>query len=261
MRGLMLLAYAAALALLERKRPLRPRREPDGVHLARNVAIFATTVAAVSVVQPRLLAPLVARVKRQRLGLLQQVNLPEPLRLAAGVLLLDYTLWWWHWMNHRVPLLWRFHLVHHADRDLDVSTGIRFHFGEMTLSFLYRALQVRLLGTDARTLAAWNTLLMPSILFHHSNLRLPARADRALTRLIVTPRMHGVHHSVIEEETNSNWASLFTWWDSLHGTLRLRDDGAEVVTGVPAYDDPEEVTVGKALAMPFRRRRDDWRRR
>jgi sterol desaturase/sphingolipid hydroxylase (fatty acid hydroxylase superfamily) len=176
------------------------------------------------------------------------------------VVLLDYTLWWWHWATHRVPFLWRFHLVHHVDRDLDASTAIRFHFGELTLSIPYRILQVLLIGVDARGLWLSQTILFASILFHHSNARLPARIERLLVRLIVTPRMHGIHHSDSEEETNSNWSSLLSAWDFLHRTSRLDVPQESITIGVPAYDDPHDVTLGKILALPFQHQRNDWSR-
>jgi sterol desaturase/sphingolipid hydroxylase (fatty acid hydroxylase superfamily) len=136
-------------------------------------------------------------------------------------------------MNHHVPMLWFFHRVHHLDRDLDVSTGVRFHPGEMALSSFFRAAQVRILGVDERTLRIWQRMLLISILFHHSNLRLPEKSDRVLTNAIVTPRMHGIHHSDREEETNSNYSSLFTIWDRLHGTLRLDRPQEEITIGAP----------------------------
>ena len=149
----------------------------------------------------------------------------------AAILLLDYTLWWWHRWNHVWPPLWKFHFVHHADLDLDVSTALRFHFGEMALAAFFRAAQIRILGVDPKALFWWQRILLVSILFHHSNLRLPADADRRLVQFIVTPRMHGIHHSEIESETNSNWASLFTCWDVLHRTFIY--DVPQPVIGAP----------------------------
>jgi sterol desaturase/sphingolipid hydroxylase (fatty acid hydroxylase superfamily) len=251
-------AAFAAVAALERKWPLRKRREAEGVRLARNAAMFAATAASLAVLQPRALDPFVRRVRQRRQGLLNAVAMPRAMRVAAGVLLLDYTLWWWHRLNHRVPLLWRFHLVHHVDRDLDASTALRFHFGEMTLSMLFRMLQVRVIGADEATLSIWNLLLMPSILFHHSNLRLPAGTDDALARFIVTPRMHGIHHSNVREHADSNWSSLLTLWDRLHGSMRLDVNQESIVIGVPAYEDAQSVTAETIFALPWRKQRDDW---
>jgi sterol desaturase/sphingolipid hydroxylase (fatty acid hydroxylase superfamily) len=106
----------------------------------------------------------------------------------------------------------------------------------------------------------FQTILFASILFHHSNLRLPEKLERVLVRILVTPRMHGIHHSDRYEETNSNWASLLTLWDFVHRTFRMDVPEERITIGVPAYRDPSEVTVGKILTLPFRRQRDDWAR-
>jgi len=251
----------AVLLLLEGGWPLRPRVEDRWRRLARNLALFGTSAVSVAALNAVFLTALVAHIENAGVGLLPWVGLRQPLRTALGVILLDYTLWHWHRWNHLVPFLWRFHAVHHSDRDLDVATGPRFHYGEMTLSVGYRALQVVLIGADAATVMVWQALLIPSILFHHSNLRLPAGLDRALAVVIVTPRMHGIHHSNVREENNSNWSSLVTLWDRLHGTLRLDVPQEAITIGVPAYDRPEAVTVGRILFEPFRRQPDYWQGR
>lgn len=216
------------------------------------------SAAATTLLQAVVLAPVAERTERERLGFLFALDLPAPMRRIAGVLLLDYTLWWWHWLNHRLPPLWRFHLVHHVDRDLDGSTGIRFHFGEMAMSVFFRAAQVRLLGVDRLSASIWQTLLLISIVFHHSNLRLAESTDRLLARWIVTPRMHGIHHSSYRDETDSNWSSLFSFWDAIHGTLRLDPPQDAIEIGVPAYQSPEDVTLSRIAALPFVEQRDDW---
>jgi sterol desaturase/sphingolipid hydroxylase (fatty acid hydroxylase superfamily) len=179
----------------------------------------------------------------------------------VALVLLDYTLWVWHWLNHKVPLLWRFHLVHHVDRDMDASTALRFHVGELVLSVGYRALQVLVIGAEPAALLTWQAILFVSILFHHSNVRLPAAVDRALVRVVVTPRMHGIHHSDRREETDSNWSSILTLWDFLHRTMRLDVPQESITIGVPAYEEPRAVTVGKLLLLPFRKKTSDWVRR
>jgi sterol desaturase/sphingolipid hydroxylase (fatty acid hydroxylase superfamily) len=244
-----------ALFLLETRNPLRRRREARLPHTTRNLAMAGLTAASLSLIETPLLLPALNAVEQRRTGL---ARLPRPLRLAAGILLLDYTLWWWHWMNHRWPILWRFHLVHHVDRDLDASTAIRFHFGEMSLSVLFRMAQIRLFGIDRETLGLWQLLLMVSILFHHSNLRLPEAEERRLARLFVTPRMHGIHHSTRHDETDSNWSSLFSWWDRLHGTFRLDVPQEQLTIGVPAYQEAEEVTLARLVRLPFGEQRQDW---
>jgi sterol desaturase/sphingolipid hydroxylase (fatty acid hydroxylase superfamily) len=184
--------------------------------------------------------------------------LPRASHVALAVFLLDYTLYVWHVLAHRVPWLWRFHLVHHVDLDLDASTALRFHFGELALSVPWRAAQIAAIGVTPDALRLWQNALLVSILFHHSNLRLPIAIERAIAWLVVTPRMHGIHHSVVPEETNSNWSSGLTLWDRLHGTLRLNVPQQDVVIGIPAFRDPDDVSLGKALELPFLRQRP-WR--
>jgi sterol desaturase/sphingolipid hydroxylase (fatty acid hydroxylase superfamily) len=247
-----LLASAfVAIAVAERRRPLRPRVDPDGRRVGRNLAMAAITATITAALQKPLVDRALRDTTRRRLGLLRLVNLPAPIRFVAAVLLLDYTLWWWHRLNHVIPSLWRFHVVHHIDRDLDVFTALRFHFGEMGLAAFFRAAQVRILGVDADALVWWQRMLLVSILFHHSNLRLPENIERELVRFIVTPRMHGIHHSQIEAETNTNWASLFSWWDRLHGTFLY--DVPQPVIGAPGWDDSDEPGLGSLLTIPFRR--------
>src|SRR5260370_27741700 len=143
-------------------------------------------------------------VEKKHWGLLKQFRLPRVFETLAALALLDYTLYLQHVLHHRVPLLWRFHAVHHVDLDLDASTALRFHFGEIALSVPYRVAQARLIGVDSQSLIAWQTFLLLSIMFHHSNLRLPKPIEDCLVRVIVTPRMHGIHHSDQPENQNSN---------------------------------------------------------
>ena len=249
----------AVLVVLETAWPLRRTVEPKPRRMTRNLGLAGLGLALLSLLQAPLLLPVAEWARREGFGLLHWVRLPRAAEVAVAVLLLDYTLWHWHWLTHRVPLLWRFHLVHHVDLDLDASTALRFHFGELALSVPYRVMQVAFIGADPFAVALWQLLLMAAILFHHSNLRLPWGVERVLVRLIVTPRMHGIHHSDYENETNSNWSSLLSAWDSLHGTLVLSVPQRAVAIGVPTYRDPREVTLGKILALPFRRQREVWR--
>ncbi|MEO8034093.1 MAG: sterol desaturase family protein, partial [Acidobacteriota bacterium] len=247
-----------AAFIAESRRPLRRQREPRVRRTARNLTMAGLTAAAMSVLQTPLLYPLAKRVEEEKLGLLHRLNLSPVARNILAVLLLDYTLWWWHWLNHRAAFLWRFHLVHHVDRDMDASTALRFHAGEMSMSVFYRMAQLRVLGVDRAAMSVWQLMLMVSIFFHHSNLRLPASLERRLVKVIVTPRMHGIHHSDYREETDSNWSSLLSWWDDLHGTLRLDVPDAALTIGVPAYQEAQDVTLPAILLIPLRAAGEDW---
>ncbi len=190
-------------------------------------------------------------VERRRWGLLPRLRLSRRMETAIAVILLDYTLYVWHVLTHRVPFLWRFHVVHHVDLDLDASTAIRFHFGELALSVPWRAAQIVMIGVSSGAYAAWQTALFLSILFHHSNVRLPLRVERWLSRILVTPRMHGIHHSMVREETNSNWSSGLTIWDRLHGTLLLNVPQEAITIGVPAFRTPHQVELSRIMEMPL----------
>jgi len=223
----------ALLAIAERKRPLRRRVARELPRAAVNLAMASASAAVTAMLNGPVVETTLRRTEREKLGLLHALPLGDTTRVVAGVLLLDYTLWWWHFFNHRNPLLWQYHGVHHADRDLDVTTAARFHFGEMALSNFWRAAQIRLLGIDRRALTIWQRTLLVSILFHHSNLRLPERFERVLDNVVVTPRMHGIHHSEVASETDSNWSSLLSWWDWLHGTMNLDVPQDEITIGLP----------------------------
>jgi sterol desaturase/sphingolipid hydroxylase (fatty acid hydroxylase superfamily) len=246
------------LWLLERRRPLRQSVEPKLTHDARNLAVAGAGALALLLVESPVITQLTALVERRGWGLLRRVRLPPCVEIALGVLLMDYTLYLWHVLTHRVSFLWRFHVAHHVDLDLDASTALRFHFGELAISVVWRAGQVVLLGIAPLTLSVWQTFLLLSILFHHSNVRLPFALERRLNRLLVTPRMHGIHHSIIEEETNSNWSSGLSLWDWLHGTLRLNVPQDEIIIGVPAYRKPAEIGLEEVLALPFGEQRPTW---
>jgi sterol desaturase/sphingolipid hydroxylase (fatty acid hydroxylase superfamily) len=135
---------------------------------------------------------------------------------------------------------------------------VRFHFGELTLSTPWRVAQVVAIGTSPLALSIWQTGLLMSILFHHSNVELPLTIERRLGRVFVTPRMHGIHHSDVRDETDSNWSSGLTLWDWLHGTLKLNVPQREITIGLPAFRGPDEVTLPKMVALPFRQQKAYW---
>lgn len=178
---------------------------------------------------------------------------PAWIKGAVAFLLLDYTNYLWHILNHKVPLLWRFHLVHHVDLDLDVSTAVRFHFGEIIGSVLFRGAAVVLTGASPLVVLIYEIVFEAATQFHHSNLRLPLGLEQAINKVFVTPRMHGIHHSVFRNETDSNFSVIFSWWDRLHKTLRLRVHQHQITIGVPSYHNPQELTIGYLLKLPFTR--------
>ncbi|MGZ8156464.1 MAG: sterol desaturase family protein [Burkholderiales bacterium] len=251
-KALWLAAGIAALLVLERRRPLRMAVESPARRFARNVAVGAITAAVVTAIERPVVERVSAVAEKTGCGLVSRLPLPDGLKTALAVALMDYTLYWWHVLLHRVPVLWRLHVPHHIDRDLDASTGIRFHFAEFLASVPWRCAQILAIGVSPGALAMWQRLTLAEVLFHHSNVRLPRRMDDWLARFIVTPRLHGVHHSVERAERDSNFSSGLTIWDRLHATAcpAARDD---VTIGLPPYDSPRSVTFRETLLLPFRK--------
>ena len=243
----------AATLLIENRRPLRRQRQDAVRRNARNVAMALMTITAIRLTEKPLTRPLTRKVHEKRWGLLPRLELPAAAEIAAATVLLDYTLYLWHVLTHKVPLLWRLHRVHHSDLDLSATTALRFHFVEMILSAPWRSAQVALIGAAPRSLSIWQTLTTMAIMFHHSNIRLPYRLERVLSLVFVTPRMHGIHHSIVERETHSNWGTLFSLPDYLHRTVRLNVPQERIDIGVPAYRSPDELRLGALLRMPFAR--------
>jgi len=249
---------ALALFFAERKRPLRLSTQAEPRRAVTNLVLGAISMATVALVEAPLTRPLAARAIRKRAGLVQRLPLPAWARDVAALMLMDYTIYLWHVATHKVPWLWRFHLVHHVDLDLDTTTALRFHGVDMAISAPVRAAQVAAIGVSPRALAIWQGWFFVSILFHHSNVRLPERFEGNLARFVTTPRMHGIHHSAVRGETDSNWSSGFALWDHLHQTFRRDVPQDEIVIGVPAYRDADALGVLPSLALPFGQERDAW---
>jgi len=252
--------FALALFALERFFPLRRPKRPLVGRLLVNLTFAAVAFVTVSLtVRPAAEATL-GWAGRSAFGLAQLTAIPPFVRPILAFLLMDLTFYWWHRANHRSPLLRRFHNVHHIDPDLDVSTAFRFHFGELAFSSAFRVAQIGLIGPSLGSYLLYETVFQAGTLFHHSNVRLPIRAERLLVRLIVTPRMHGIHHSQVRWETNSNYSTVFSFWDRLHRTLGLNIPQGEIDIGIPGYAGGRDNSLGGALLAPFRTQRDYWRR-
>jgi sterol desaturase/sphingolipid hydroxylase (fatty acid hydroxylase superfamily) len=247
------------LLYLESHKPLRPPTESKVVRDVRNLVVAATAAVSAEAAEVPLALAAARWVERKRVGLLQRLPLPRALQTVLGIVLLDYTMYLWHVLAHRAPWLWRFHVVHHTDRDLDVTTALRFHFGEMGLSVPYRILQVVVLGISERAFSLWQLLFVMSILFHHSNIRLPKDWERRLEFFVMTPRIHGIHHAQNERLENSNWSSGLSIWDVIHGTLRNDVPDEDVTIGLPAYRTDDDAALNTLLKLPFESQRDAFR--
>ncbi|MGH9585234.1 MAG: sterol desaturase family protein [Bryobacteraceae bacterium] len=251
LRALLLGGWMAALFWWERRHALRSVADSRIERDARNLAVAAAAGATMQLLELPVARALARQAAEKRRGLLQLVPLPKFARIIAAIALLDYTLYWWHVLAHRVPLLWRFHQAHHLDREMDATTGLRFHFGEIALSVLFRAGQVFAIGPTPEGLTAWQSFLFVCILFHHANVRLPLPWERTLARFLVTPRLHGIHHSVAPEEVNSNWSSGLTIWDWLHGTLRTEVRQETIVIGLAGRREDSDQELLNVLTVPF----------
>ena len=233
--------------------PMFEARERRARHGAANLALGLGNAALVSLLFAAATLAVTTWAHEEGVGLLHWLALPTLWSAVLALVLFDLWQYVWHRLNHRIPFLWRFHAVHHADRDLDATSGFRFHTGEILLSAAARLAVLPVLGLTVHQVLLYETVLLPIILFHHSNVRVPARLDGALRWLIVTPWMHWVHHSDWQPETDSNYASVFSVWDRLFRSFRLREDPGTISLGLKGVEHREWATLAGMLAMPFRR--------
>lgn len=247
-----------ALLWLQWRFPLRRQHFSIVRRIARNLVLSIPSHAILRWAMLPIPIAVAGWAQDRHVGLLNWVTLPAWARMIATLFLMDYAYWWWHWANHMVPFFWRFHNVHHTDLDMDVSTASRFHFGEMFFSTGFLVLAVVIFGVGPFLLLAFFSTFEAATLFQHSNWRLPIKLERLLNHVLVTPRMHGIHHSIVQRETNSNWGTIFCWWDKLHRTLRLDIPQNEITIGVAPYRDEAELTVGRLWLLPFGKQRA-WR--
>ncbi|GGF20118.1 sterol desaturase family protein [Hymenobacter cavernae] len=248
-----LLVVGAAVLVGETMRPLRRRTRPRAERWSRNVGLAAPSLVGMRLALLPAMVGLTQLAARRRWGM-HRLALPGPVRLLAELLVLDYVAYSWHRLLH-APFLWRFHRIHHIDLDMDLSTGWRFHAGEMLASIPYRGGVPALVGVRPVTLLLYEAVFEACTAFHHANLRLPFGLERQLARFMVTPRVHGIHHSVVQRETQSNFGVVLSLWDRLHRTLRLNVPQQHVTIGVPAYADADEQTIRQLLKLPLAPRR------
>ena len=242
-------AAVGTLLVAERARPLRKRTRAELPRLVRNGAMGAACQAVIMVSEAPITEAIARKNQQEKRGLQHRIG-GFGGRIAA-FLLMDYTYYLWHVATHKVPFLWRFHRIHHLDPDLDTSTALRFHAADMLISTPMRIAQVRISGADPEAHNAWRGFFLTSVLFHHSNLRLPNGVDEALSRVITTPKMHGIHHSQKWDEMDANWTSGFSIWDRLHGTFRDNVQQTDIAIGVDDALAQRDIDLVPALAAPF----------
>jgi len=186
------------------------------------------------------------------LNWLEAAGMPAWGHTLGAVLLMDLWMYLWHLINHKIPFLWRFHRVHHADPNMDVTTASRFHTGEIVFSSVLRIGVILITGIYLWELLLYETLMFAVVQFHHADIALPAKLDKALRYVIVTPGMHKVHHSRWQPETDSNYSSLFSFWDRIGSTFRTHDPLKTLRLGLDEFDSEQDQQVKGLFSMPFR---------
>jgi sterol desaturase/sphingolipid hydroxylase (fatty acid hydroxylase superfamily) len=249
--ALILITLFVILFLLETKFQLRKRVQNRWKRIIINFIVSIPAVLLLRLLLIPVMVWLAVKNETWQIGLNYLYEAPLIFESIIAFLILDYSNYIWHILLHKLPILWRFHLVHHTDLDLDITTAFRFHFGEMIGSVFFRGAAIILIGASPIMVLIYEIIFEAATQFHHSNTKLPFKLEKALNKLIVTPRMHGIHHSMIKRETDSNYSVIFSFWDRLHRTVRLNIHQDEIVTGVPTYADERELTIGKLWKLPF----------
>ena len=255
------LAVFVVVALWEVLAPRRALRLSRAVRWVSNLGLVALNTLVLRLLFPLAGVGMAAFCAANGWGLLNHFQVPLVIALPIAVVALDGVIWLQHVMVHAVPLLWRLHQVHHADVDYDLTTGSRFHPLEIVLSMLIKFAAIIVLGAPVLAVVVFEILLNATAMFNHGNIRLPAGLDRVLRWFVVTPDMHRIHHSVEDDETNSNFGFNLTWWDRLFGTYRAQPRaGHEHLTiGLRGRDDPREVArLPGMLRMPWRGAADGY---
>ncbi|MEP1199092.1 sterol desaturase family protein [Tateyamaria sp.] len=256
-----LVIFLGLFAVLAAAETLAPRRERSQKRSKRWVTNWGITIANTVLLRLMALAlPLLAvgaavDAQAQGWGLFNALTLPGWIEVIAAILILDFVIWGQHLITHKVPLLWRLHRVHHADVDMDVTTAIRFHPIEIALSMILKIGVVYLLGPAALAVILFEIMLNGTAMFNHANIRLPLWLDAIVRRVLVTPDMHRVHHSVHRDEHDSNYGFALSIWDQMFGTYIAQPRGGhdDMQVGLEWQDD-RPARLGWSLSLPFARK-------
>jgi sterol desaturase/sphingolipid hydroxylase (fatty acid hydroxylase superfamily) len=256
-----LVAFAAvflAMALWEVLAPRRPWAVGRAARWPSNLAMVAVDAIAVRLLIPTAAVGVALIAAARGLGLFHWLGWPAWLAGLVGFVMLDLVIYGQHVVFHRVPWLWRLHRMHHADLDIDVTTGLRFHPIEILISMGIKIAIVALFGIPAAAVLAFEVVLNATSMFNHSNAALPVSLDRLVRLVVVTPDMHRVHHSAVRAETDSNFGFNLPWWDWLFGTYRRAPAAGHhgVTIGLPIFRDRAELRLDRLLTQPFRTPRE-----
>ncbi len=244
----------AIMAAWELIAPRRALTVSKSFRWLSNISLVVLNSIILRLIFPAAAVGFAVLAQQQGWGLLNIYDLPFPLAVLIGVVAMDFVIDLQHVMVHAVPALWRLHRVHHADLDFDITTGSRFHPVEIILSMLIKLATIMVLGPPVVAVLIFEVLLNGTAMFNHSNVKLPLPLDRILRLFVVTPDMHRVHHSVEDDETNSNFGFNLPWWDRLFGTYRdqPRAGHDDMSIGIHHYRDPKQVNrLDGMLMFPF----------
>lgn len=238
---------------LERFYPFRKARLSRWQRWLINFSLSFCNILLVDQLFVRILIPADIFAHPSRWTLFDQFHLNNSLlRVATAIVALDLVMYFWHRLNHGIPLLWRFHRVHHTDLEVDVSSGVRFHFGEVTVGTMITYSLMLTLGATILETRLAQAVLIVMTEFGHSNIKLWRRFENFFWCFFVTPSMHRVHHSNFKAETDSNYGTIFSFWDRLFGTINRTANADGLVFGLTEFKDPTELTLPKLLSLPFR---------
>jgi sterol desaturase/sphingolipid hydroxylase (fatty acid hydroxylase superfamily) len=248
------LGVLAIMALWELLAPRRRRDIPRVIRWSNNLALVVIDTIVLRLTFPILAVGLAVMAQERGWGLFNFIDAPAWVAVLASVIILDLVIYLQHVMFHAVPALWRLHRMHHADLDFDVTTGLRFHPIEIGLSMGIKLAMVLVLGPPAVAVLIFEVLLNATAMFNHSNVRLPLVVDRVLRLVMVTPDMHRVHHSILPEETNSNFGFNLPWWDRLLGTYKAQPAaGHDAMTiGIEQFRTPRDQWLDRMLVQPIK---------
>ena len=241
------------MVFLESVMPKKARTMPRTKRWVTNFSLVAIDALAVRILTPAAAVGVAVWSANHGVGLLNLVDLGWLLEAIIAFLVLDLAIYVQHVVFHKVPMLWALHSVHHVDRDIDATTGIRFHPVEIVMSMLIKMLLVLLLGPAAVVVILFEVVLNAAAIFNHSNLALPKSLDRVLRAIIVTPDFHRVHHSVIQSETDSNYGFFLSLWDKVFGTYvaQPRDEHDGMIIGLAEYQTDQPGQLGWSLLLPW----------
>lgn len=251
MKGIVEVIALTLIYSLESFFPLFPGRENRLRHGARNISLGLINVMMTAFLFSNLLALDTGWARERGIGFLYLFPLGPAAKGLVVFILLDLWMYLFHRANHQIPFLWRFHRTHHSDDQVDVTTALRFHTGEIVISSVFKLVLIPLIGINLSELLLYETCLQPVILFHHSNVALHEKWDRLMRILIVSPHMHRVHHSEVRSETDSNYSSIFSFWDRFVWTLRRREDPRTLQYGLPEFPEPAWQSLGGMLRTPL----------